>query len=445
MAGLGYNHGAGVGLLVGLLGHVSRQRGIAGDFTHGGPHLVDGGGYLHGAIPLGGAVVLGELGLGGHLVGGGGELAGVVGHLLDGAVDLGDEVVEAGGHLGQFIPPFHLEALGQVAVTAAEFAEQAGQLVERAAHRAGQQHAEQAHAGGDGQAHQQDVQAGPIQFGIDLRFRYLGHQVPVEQGDVAAGQHHRLTIHLGVGGGKGLLGQQVAAVACQLGQAVPVDAAGVGVQLHLAAAIGHEDEAAVTDAEVGEHADHAVEGLGETGEAAAIELLEVDEQLHLAVALAKDAEHQVLLALGVAVEPGVLLRGEVAQEAILVVVGCALAIGEGGGNQTILARHVLELVDEDGLLLLGHAALDPVQHEAIVGQLPGGTGDRGEILLDLLADALGQVGQLLLEHAGFDQLLGRALAEVAYQQAGEHHGEGDRGQDFLFECQACKHKSDSDG
>ncbi|MNJ70778.1 hypothetical protein D3C77_672600 [compost metagenome] len=81
-----------------------------------------------------------------------------------------------------------------------------------------------------------------------------------------------------------------------------------------------------------------------------------------------------------------------AQEAVLVVVGGTLAIGEGGGDQAILAGHVLELVDEDGFLFLGHAAGHPVQHEAVIGQLPGGACDRGEILLDLLADALGEVG-----------------------------------------------------
>ena len=69
--------------------------------------------------PLGGAVVLGELGLGGHLVGGGGELAGVARHLFDGAVDLGDKVVEAGRHLGQFVTAIDPEALGEVAITAA--------------------------------------------------------------------------------------------------------------------------------------------------------------------------------------------------------------------------------------------------------------------------------------------------------------------------------------
>ena len=91
---------------------------------------MDGGSDLDGAIPLGGAVVLGELGLGGHLVGGGGELAGVARHLFDGAVDLGDKVVEAGRHLGQFVTAIDLEAMGEVAITAAEFAEQAGQFVE---------------------------------------------------------------------------------------------------------------------------------------------------------------------------------------------------------------------------------------------------------------------------------------------------------------------------
>ncbi|MNZ48371.1 hypothetical protein D3C78_661130 [compost metagenome] len=444
MAGLRHHDRTRIGLIVGLFGHVGGEGRIAGDLADGGAHLVDGGGDLDGAIPLGGTVVLGQLGLGGHLVGGGGELAGVARHLLDGAVDLGDEVVEAGGDLAQFVPSFHLEALGQIPVTTAQFPEQASQFVEGATDGAGQQHAEQPHADGDEQAHQHYVQPRLVQLGIDLGFRHLGHQIPVEQGNIAGGEHHGLAIYFGVGGGKGLLGHQRAgARACQLTQAVSVDTGGVRVQLHLAAAIRHEDEAAVADAEVGEHADHAVEGLGEPGQAAPVELLEVDEQLHLAIALAKDAEHQILAALGVVVEPVVLLMVQDAQEAVLVVVGGALAIGEGGGDQAILARHVLELVDEDGLLLLGHAAGHPVQHEAVIGQLSGGARDRGEILLDLLADALGQVGQLLLEHAGLDQLLGRALAEVAHQQAGESHGEDDGGQNFLFECQACEHKGDS--
>ena len=406
---------------------------------------MDGGSDLDGAIPLGGAVVLGELGFGCHLVGGGGELAGVARHLFDGAVDLGDKVVEAGRHLGQFVTAIDLEAMGEVAITAAEFAEQAGQFVEGAAHGARQENAEQPHADGDGQADQHHVQARSVQFGINFGLRHLGHQIPVEQGDVAAGQDHGLAVDLGTGGGKGLLVEQVgAAAAGQLGQVVPIDAGGVGVQLHLAAAVCHEDEAAVADTEVGEHADHAVEGFGEAGEAASVELLEVDEQFHLAVALPKDAEHQILAALGVVIEPVVLIVVQDAQKTVLVVVGGTLTIGEGGGDQTILARHVLELVDEDGLLLLGHAALDPVQHEAVVGKLSGGIGDRGEILFDLLADALGQVGQLLLEHAVLDQLLGRTLAEIAHQQAGEGHGEDDGGQNFLFQCQACEHKGDSE-
>jgi len=375
---------------------------------------------------------------------GGGQLTGVAGDLLDGAVDLGDEVVEAGGDLSQLVTAIDLEALGQIAVAAAEFPEQASQLVERATDRAGQQHAEQPHADGDGQADQHDMQACPIQLGKDLVFRHLSYQIPVQQGDIAAGQDHRLAVDIGVGSGKGLLGQQVGAAAfCQLGQVVPIDAGRIRVQFHLATAIGHEDEAALTDAKIGEHADHAVEGLGEAGEAATILLLEVDEQLHLAIGLAKDAEHQILAALGVVVEPVVLVVVQDAQEAVLVVVSRALAIGEGGGDQAVLARHVLELVDEDGLLLLGHAALDPVQHEAIVGQLPGGVRDRGEIFLDLLADTLREVRQFLLEHALFDQLLCRTLAEIPHQQAGEGDGEDDGGQNFLFQCQACEHKGDS--
>ena len=64
---------------------------------------MDGGGDLDGAIPLGGAVVLGELGLGSHLAGGGGYLAGVARHLHDGPVDPGHELVEAVGNLGQLV------------------------------------------------------------------------------------------------------------------------------------------------------------------------------------------------------------------------------------------------------------------------------------------------------------------------------------------------------
>ncbi len=103
MTGLSHHAGPRIRLLVGLSRHFCGEGGIAGDFAHGSPHLVDGGGHLHGAIPLGGAVVLGELGLGGHLVGGGGQLMGVAGYLLDGAVDLADEVIEAHRDLRQLV------------------------------------------------------------------------------------------------------------------------------------------------------------------------------------------------------------------------------------------------------------------------------------------------------------------------------------------------------
>ncbi len=333
VARLRHHYRTRIGLIVGLSGDFGCQRSVTSDLAHRGPHFVDGGGHLHSTVTLGSTVVLGQLRLVGHLVGCGRELAGVLRHLLDGAVDLGDEVVEAGGDLTQFVTSFHLEALGEIPIAAAQLLEQASQLVERAADRACQQHPHQPHGQRNHQRDHQDLVAGLIQLGIDLGFWHLGHQIPVEQRDIAAGQYHGLAIYLGVDNGKGAFGQQAAGItAGNVAKCVTLDAISLGVQLHLAAAIDHKDDAALFQPEVGDHGHHGVEGFGKAGQPAPVELLEVDEQLHLAVALAEDAEGHLLLALGVVIEPGVLCGCQVAQKAILVVVGCTLAIGEGGGH-----------------------------------------------------------------------------------------------------------------
>ena len=156
----------------------------------------------------------------------------------------------------------------------------------------------------------------------------------------------------------------------------------------------------------------------------------------------KDAEHQILAALGVVIEPVVLLVVQDAQKTVLVVVGGTLTIG-GGGDQAILARHVLSWLIRMDSCSLGMPR-STQSSTAVVGKLSGGIGDQKLRSFDLLADALGQVGQLLLEHAVLDRLLGRTLAEIAHQQAGRGHGEDDGGQIFCFSVRLANIRGDSE-
>ena len=135
--------------------------------------------------------------------------------------------------------------------------------------------------------------------------------------------------------------------------------------------------------------------------------------------LSRRCKHQILAALGLSVHPVVLLVVRDAQKTVLVVVGGTLTIGEGGGDQIHTGFcHVLELVTMRMDSLLGHAALDPVQHRSGRWQAVWRHCDRVRSF-SISRRCAGSGWQLLLEHVVPRSAAGQnALAEIAHQQAG---------------------------